>query len=180
MSPGPFSPDQIAFRPLVEADLPALHVWLNRPHLRRFYQKTPIDLEQVRAEWGPVVRAEDPAFAHLALMEDHPFGYAQCYLLMDSPDYAAEIGVTEGVGMDYFIAEPQLIGRGLGKAMLTAYLDRVVFPKFPDERRCVVCHEAANPASGGVLAGIGFRWVRDLIEGGQPSRMMVLERPEAR
>ena len=176
MSPAPSRADQVAFRPLAEDDLPLLCAWLNRPHLRRFYQKAPIALDQVRAEYGPGVRGEEPSLPHLAMLGGRPFGYAQCYRLMDWPDYAAEIGVTGGVAMDYFIAEPQLIGVGLGKAMLGAYLEQVVFPAFPEETRCIVCHEAANAASGGVLRSLGFRWVRDLIEGGAPSRMMALER----
>jgi hypothetical protein len=81
------------------------------------------------------------------------------------------------VGVDYFIAEGALIGRGLGRAMLSAYVREVAFPLFPGEGPCVVCHEAANLASGGVLRSVGFRHVRDLIEGGAPSRMMVLDRP---
>ena len=150
--------------------------WLNRPHLRDFYQKAPIALDQVRAEYGPGIRGEEPSQPHLAMLDRRPFGYTQCYRLMDWPDYAAEIGVTGGVAMDYFIAEPALIGRGLGKAMLAAYLHQVVFPRFPGETQCIVCHEAANAASGAVLRSIGFRWVRDLIEGGAQSRMLLLER----
>jgi aminoglycoside 6'-N-acetyltransferase len=172
--------EPIAFRRLEHADLPLMRDWLNRPHLRRFYQKAPIALDQVRAEYGPVIRDEEPGLAHLALVRGgRPFGYAQCYRLMDWPDYAAEIGVGDGVSMDYFIAQPELIGCGLGKAMLAAYLADVVFPTFPDEQRCVVCHERANQASGGVLRSLGFAWVRDLVEGGEPSRMMVLERRQS-
>lgn len=167
---------RVGFRPLLEADLSLLCDWLNRPHLRRFYQKAPIALDEVCAEYGPGIRGEEPTRSHLALLDGRPFGYAQCYRLQDWPDYALEIGVPAGAAMDYFIAEPQLIGRGLGKAMLAAYLDQVVFPAFPDEAQCVVCHESANAASGAVLASIGFRWVRDLVEGGEPSRMMVLDR----
>jgi aminoglycoside 6'-N-acetyltransferase len=162
---------------LANGDLVLLHGWLNRPHLRRFYQKRPIDLDEVRAEWGPVIRGEEPSLSHLALLDGRPFGYAQCFRLMDWPDYAAEIGVSDGVSTDYFIGEPELIGRGLGRAMLSAYLRDVVFPTFPEETRCVVCHEQENAASHGVLKSVGFRWERDLFESGAPARMMMLPRP---
>ncbi len=150
--------------------------WRNRPHMR-FYQKAPLSLDDAYARLMPRIRGEDDCLAHVASLNGRPFGYVQCYLIMDSPDYAREIGVSDGVGLDYFIGEPELIGRGLGRAMLAAYLREVAFPSFPHEQRCIVCYETENLASGGVLASLGFRRERELIEGGVPSTVMVLERP---
>ena len=78
--------------------------------------------------------------------------------------------------MDYFIGDEALIGRGLGRAMLRVYLQEVLFPTFADEHRCVVSYESANAASGRVLRSLGFRWEKDLTEGGAPSTVMILER----
>ena len=145
--------------------------------MQRFYQKTPLTLADAQAELLAVIRGEDPTLIHLALMDGRPFGQVQCYLIMETPSYAEEIGVSDGVGMDYFIGEPELRGHGLGRAMLEAYLADILFPAFPGERRCVVCYETANEASGGVLRSLGFLREKDLIEGGVPSTMMILERP---
>jgi RimJ/RimL family protein N-acetyltransferase len=71
--------------------------------------------------------------------------------------------------MDYFIGEPELIGRGLGRAMLAAYLDGILFPSFPEERRCIVCYETANAASGGVLRSLGFRREKDRSRAASPA-----------
>ena len=160
-----------------EDDIPLVCAWRNRPHMRRFYQKSPLSLEEARLKLTPRVRGEDATLAHIACLGERPFGYVQSYLILDTPAYAEEIGVSDGVGMDYFIGEPELIGRGLGKAMLVAYLREVLFPAFPEERRCVVCYELANAASRGVLEAVGFSFERELIEGGVPSGMMVLQRP---
>ena len=141
-----------------------------------FYQKTPLSLEDAYARLMPRIRGEDDCLAHVASLDGRPFGYAQCYRIMDSPEYAREIGAADGVGMDYFIGEPDLIGRGLGQAMLAAYLREVLFPSFPDQRRCIVCYETGNLASGAVLASLGFRREKDLVEGGVPSTVMILER----
>jgi len=130
--------------------------WRNRPHLRRFYQKTPITLPELQAEYHAILHGEEPGHCHLSFLDDRPFGYAQCYRIMDWPDYSAKIEVSDGIGVDYFIADPALIGRGLGRAMLGAYLREIAFPLFPGERRSVVCHEQANAASHGVLKSLGF------------------------
>ena len=146
--------------------------------MRRFYQKTPLSPEDARTRLLPRVRGEDGSTrAHIACLDGRPFGYVQRYLIVDTPDYAEEIGVSDGIGMDYFIGEPELIGRGLGRAMLAAYLEQVLFPAFPDERRCIVIYETENAASGGVLRSLGFRREKDLVEGGVPSTMMILDRP---
>ena len=145
--------------------------------MRRFWQKTPIGLDEVRAKYRPELRGQRATLMHMAMADSRPFGFVQSYRIMDSADYAREIGVCDGAGMDYFIGEPELIGRGLGRAMLAAYLDQILFPSFPGERRCIVCYETANAASGGVLRSLGFRRERELIEGGVPSTMMILERP---
>ncbi len=160
-----------------EDDIPLVCDWRNRPHMRRFYQKTSLSLEEARVKLLPRARGEDPTLAHIACLDGAPFGYVQSYLIMDSPDYAEEIGVCDGVGMDYFIGEPALIDRGLGRAMLSTYLREILFPSFPEQRRCVVCFETANAASGAVLRSIGFRYEKQLIEDGVPSTMMILDRP---
>jgi hypothetical protein len=102
----------IAFRSLSEIDFPAFTEWLNRPHLRRFFQKVP------------------------------------------------------------------MIGKGLGRAMLSRYLREIAFPLFPDEQRCFIGHEHENVAGWRNSESVGFRFVRDFVEGGAPSRLLVLERGE--
>ncbi len=167
----------IGFRALEEADLERLCDWLNRPHLRRFYQKTPISLPQVRDKWRLPGGVTSPTFFDLALLQDRPFGYLQCYRIGDYPDYGADIGVADGVGIDYFIGEPDLIGQGLGARMIAAYLVQVVWPRFPGEARCWVCHDRENAASGGALRSAGFGFVREQMEQGVPSRLVVVDRP---
>ncbi len=162
---------------MTEFDIPLVCDWRNRPHVRRFYQKAPLSLDEAYAKLLPRVRGEDPTLAHIATLRGCAFGYVQSYLILGTPSYAEQIGVSDGIGMDYFIGEPELVGRGVGKAMLSAYLAEVLFPAFPQERRCIVCYETANAASGGVLTSLGFRREKELIEDGVPSTMMILDRP---
>jgi hypothetical protein len=46
---------EIAFRPVEERDFPLLTGWLAEPHVRGFYQKTSVSLEEVASEYGPCV-----------------------------------------------------------------------------------------------------------------------------
>ncbi len=55
----------ITFRPLSEGDLPRLTDWLNRQHLRRFYQPTAITHEDVTAKCRPRISGEAPTRGRL-------------------------------------------------------------------------------------------------------------------
>lgn len=168
----------IAFRPLALDDLPAFAEWLNRPHLREFYQRTPISPAEVADKYGPSIRGEKPTRCHLALLDGRPFGYLQCYRIAAYPEWAATISEDRGIGVDLFIAEPELIGRGFGKRMLGLYLKDVAFPLFPEEGICFIGHALANDAGRRNSESLGFRSAREFLEDGVPSRLYRLEAKE--
>jgi len=164
---------QIAYRPLAEADLPLMADWLNRPHLRAFYQREPISLAAVAAKYGPRIRREVPTHSWLAILAGAPFGYLQCYRVADWADWRGTIGVDHGVSIDLFIGEAALIGHGVGRRMLAGYVDQVAFPQHPDERLCWIGHELENAAARGCSAAAGFVPVREYVEDGARCVLMV-------
>ncbi len=165
----------ITFRSLSEDDLPRLTEWLNRPHLRRFYQPTAITDEAVAAKYQPRIRGEAPTHSHLALLGVEPFGYLQCYRNVDWPDWEAVIGPAGGVSIDLFIAEPTMLGRGLGRAMLRGYVEQVALPMHPQEQWCWIGHAAENHAARACSEAAGFTDVRDYVE--DAVRCVLLRRP---
>lgn len=106
--------DRFAFRPLEREDLPLLRTWLAAPHVAQW--------------WGPPededFDTDEPVDHLVALYDGRPVGMVQCYRWEDFPLEAANIGAQPGeIGVDYLIGEGQLIGRGLGPAMLRAFLE---------------------------------------------------------
>jgi len=53
---------EISFRRLGASELPMLTRWLAEPHVRRFYQKSLVSLEDVNLEYGP-----PPVIWHFAM-----------------------------------------------------------------------------------------------------------------
>ena len=164
---------QIAYRPLSEAELPLMADWLNRPHLRAFYQREPVSQAAVTAKYGPRIRREVPTQSWLAILGETPFGYLQCYRLADWADWQATIGVDHGVSIDLFIGEPALIGQGVGRRMLRGFVDQVAFPQHPEERLCWIGHELENVAARRCSAAAGFVPVREYVEDDNRSILMV-------
>ncbi|HKX10092.1 MAG TPA: hypothetical protein VJN67_17970 [Stellaceae bacterium] len=47
--------------------------WLAEPHVRRFYQKTPVTLHEIAREYGPAIRGAEPTLCHVAPCDGAPF-----------------------------------------------------------------------------------------------------------
>jgi GNAT acetyltransferase-like protein len=93
-------------------DLSLLHEWLQRPHVKRWWNDGD-SYEQVAAHYLPSIEGRDPTDLYVILLGEQPAGFIQTYLVADYPDYAALVGVGEGVaGVDLFLADPELLGTG--------------------------------------------------------------------
>jgi RimJ/RimL family protein N-acetyltransferase len=116
---------RFSFRPLLEADLPLLHGWLARPHWTAWWGPAP-SLAEVHAEYGPWIAAPDAVRHHIALLEGQPFGYIQSYRVKDAGGGWWENETDPGArGIDQSIANLEDLGRGLGTAMVEAFVATV-------------------------------------------------------
>jgi aminoglycoside 6'-N-acetyltransferase len=167
---------QIEFRPLAESDFPTLTRWLAEPHVRKFYQKTPITLEQVALEYGPLVRGEDTTICHLAVSGGAPFAYLQRYRNADNPEWVDIIGVNQGISADFFVGEPTYLRRGFGRATLRLYLRRIAFRHYAGETRAYIGHATVNTAALRCSQAVGFRPLHPFLEDGVEMMLLGTDR----
>jgi|SRR5579859_2290601 aminoglycoside 6'-N-acetyltransferase len=166
----------ISFRPLEASDFALLARWLAEPHVRRFYQKTPVTLDEIAREYGPAIRGQEPTLCHVALHDGTPFAYLQCYRNVAYPEWAAIIGAADGISIDLYIGDPAFLHRGLGRAALAGYLREVAFARYPEERRATIGHEPANTAALRCSEAAGFRRIGAFIEDGIEMVLLAAER----
>ena len=113
----------ITFRPVSREDLLLVHEWHQRPHVKRWWTARDT-LEETEEHYVPTIDGSEPTDHYLALLDGEPFGMIQTYLVSDYPDYAALIGEGEGTaGVDLYIADESLTGRGLGTELLRRFVD---------------------------------------------------------
>ncbi|RVG72235.1 GNAT family N-acetyltransferase [Sinorhizobium meliloti] len=167
----------IEFRSPTEADFLMLCVWLNSPHMRAHYQKTPITIEEVQGKYSERLSPSHPTHCHIARYNGEPVGMLQCYSLRNYPDFASEIGEQDGVAVDLFIGEERFIGKGFGKAMLRSYVLNVVPSIFPQDCKCFICHAKENKIAIRGSLSAGFLPYRDVIERGVESLLLSFDRP---
>jgi RimJ/RimL family protein N-acetyltransferase len=146
----------IAFRSLQEEDLRLMHEWLARPHVRRWWDKHET-YEDVAEHYLPSIEGRRPVDLYLILLDGRPVGFIQAYLVADHPEFAALVGLGAGVaGVDLFIGEVELTGKGLGSEVLRAFVGDIVFAEAATTA-CIADPDVRNAASIRAFEKAGFR-----------------------
>ena len=163
----------IEFEPLRHDDLPLLREWLGREHVRRWWRDP---IEESLREYTAAVDGREPDEHYLIVVDGRPVGMIQTYLASDYPEWDEVVEVGEGVaGVDLFIGEEELTGRGLGAHVLEQFAREVVFAR-SETSAVAATVEEANRRSWRAFEKAGFTHVRDVEEDGLPHRLMRLDR----
>jgi aminoglycoside 6'-N-acetyltransferase len=118
---------RLRFRPLAHADLPIVAAWLREPHVAAWWDG-PETLEDVRGKYGPRIDGSHHVRCYIACDDDREIGFVQAYRIGDEPTYAPSHDLDpDAVGIDLYLGDPRYLGRGIGRRMLLAFLDEVIF-----------------------------------------------------
>jgi len=152
-----------------------LHEWLMRPHVAEWWSPTP-SLIEVEQEFEPLISEESTTRAYLVLGDGEPIGYIQSYIAKDSGEGWWPDEQDPGVrGIDQFLAHADQIGRGVGSAMVRAFVQRlfgdpavtrIQTDPSPQNRRAIRCYEKA-----------GFRPLGEIDTPDGRALLMVCDRP---
>jgi RimJ/RimL family protein N-acetyltransferase len=148
---------------MMRDDLPLVHEWHQRPHVVRWWTVRET-LQEVEEHYLPTIEGTEPTDHFIALLDGEPIGMIQSYQVSDYPDWAALTGVGPGVaGIDLFIGDQALTGRGIGTEMISRFVDEVVFAE-PATMACVADPDVQNLASMRAFEKAGFRVVREFVD----------------
>jgi aminoglycoside 6'-N-acetyltransferase len=135
-----------AFRPMSADDLPTIKRWLETPHVRQWWRDPAEQFALVSGDLGHPDMAQ-----FIVAAESREFAYLQCYNLS-----AWDCGFgpqPDGTrGLDQFIGEADLVGRGHGSAFVRSFADRlfesgtlrVVTDPDPANARAIRAYERAG------------------------------------
>src|SRR5512133_469323 len=133
----------LSFRPLEFADLALLFAWLQRPHVKEWWDDGEDTLDKVVANYGQATDEENVERFILVRTPDgggepRPVGYFQWYLL---PDGTA--------GIDQFIGDADLLNQGIGTEAIRQFLEllvrrhnprRIIIDPDPHNKRAIRCY----------------------------------------
>jgi len=168
----------ISFRPLTMDDLPLIHRWLGEPHVRQWWRDGGETLAQVSAKYAPRIAGAEPTRCFVIEYGGGPVGYIQTYRMRDYPDYNRHVGASDDrAGIDLFIGERNLVGRGIGTRVLTSFLRSVVFAD-PSIGACALGPEPGNRRAIRAYEKAGFQhWKTVNVPGEpQPEYVMIVSR----
>lgn len=143
----------ISFRPLADSDLMMLHEWLHRPHVSKWWGD-PGTFAEVKHDYLPYTTDEATTRGYIALLENEPIGFIQSYVVMGSGEGWWEQETDPGArGIDQFLSNPEQMGRGLGSAMVHAFVEqlfqdptvtKVQTDPAPENERAIRCYRRAG------------------------------------
>jgi ribosomal protein S18 acetylase RimI-like enzyme len=109
------------FAPIAsDADLTLLHGWLRRPHVAAWWGEA----ESIGDLRHDFIDEPGGTRGHIVHLNRRPLGFIQCYVVMGSGDGWWPDETDPGArGIDQFIAEPALLGQGVGSAMVRRFVD---------------------------------------------------------
>ena len=114
----------IIFRSLTAQDLPMVHAWIQRPHVRQWWQ--PASLAELEREYLPCTMSQSSTRAYIALLDGKPIGFIQSYHVLGSGEGWWEQETDPGArGIDQFLADAHQLGRGIGTQMVSAFVERL-------------------------------------------------------
>ena len=160
----------LTLRSLELVDLETLHLWLNLEHLFPFYMQEPISTQEVLTKFRPRVGGRHRTKCLFACIDSIPFGYVQWYLNRAYPDYgAAVLGREFGFSIDYFIGEPDYLGKALGAPMLKLLVEHT-FPLVNEsDRIACIAHDDLNYRAIRCTKRAGFKEDGRFIDKGKSS-----------
>lgn len=141
----------IALRAFEDDDLPLLEDWLHRPHVALWFDDPQDWLDEVEQRHGRF------SFIRHFIVEfdGKPIGFCQFYEYVRSGEAWHGDLENDGVySVDYLIGEADSLGKGYGKAIVGALVERIA--ALPNAARIIVQPEPENKASCGALLANGF------------------------
>jgi aminoglycoside 6'-N-acetyltransferase len=152
------------FRPLAAGDLAMIQRWLETPEVVRWWGDPD---EQYALVSDDLDHPDMDQF--IVALDERPFGYIQCYPLSTwNQSFGIQPAATRGI--DQFIGEPDMIGRGHGSSFIRQFVDELLASGVP---RVVTDPDPGNGRAVRAYAKAGFQSERVVDTPDGPALLMV-------
>lgn len=166
--------ERFTFRPLTPGDLPTLLRWFNAPHALPWYGGG-CTLSEIEEEYLPVIAGDLNIPAYIACVDGREVGMVEHTRAGDFPTFqrAYRIDDPDTANIDVIVGEADVAHRGLGPAIIRAFLGAKVFhdPRTPS---CVIDPLVDNHIAIRAYEKAGFTFDRALADDGEGNAVYLL------
>jgi aminoglycoside 6'-N-acetyltransferase len=146
----------VLLRPMTHGDLDLVTRWRDGEAVRRWWQiGQEQTLEQIRRMYAERIEGRSPTRMWMVEVNGRSIGFVQDYRIGDYPEYAVLAPDPDALGLDYAIGADEWRGRGLGPAVIWAWM-RGARERHPGVTSYVAAPDHRNRASLRILAKAGF------------------------
>ena len=164
----------ITFDVLTKDHFPLLLKWLETSHVRVWWDSQVIwTSELIEKKYESIIDERSLIKAYIIFVDYIPIGYIQFYNKHDFPrehDYALVLP-DSCAAIDWYIGDPDFVGRGIGTKALTIFLNQYVFGAF---HNVFVDPDAANTNAIRAYEKAGFNSIAH--ESNNKTRLMLKHR----
>jgi len=149
--------DGFTLTPITEDDLPMIVEWRRRPEVHEWYAGRPVTADEIRRRH---LEADEPVTRCIVRLHGEPVGHIQFYEYTEEWKPAVGLGPgDEGVwGIDVYLGEPALHGRGIGSRLVRGVAERLVSEH--GASRVLIDPHVENLAAVRAYEKAGFRKIR--------------------
>lgn len=113
----------ISFKPLTQEDFPQLVLWLNKPHVQKYWDRLNWTIAKVKAKYEPRINNKDIR-CYIMQLEKQNIGLIQIYDAYKFLRSRPLVGLPKKLGaIDLFIAQEGVLGKGVGAVALDLFIE---------------------------------------------------------
>ena len=147
----------LELRLLNDSDIPLVEVWLNKSHVKRWYEIPHLGI--TIDDWVYEIKEHNGKFQWITylvvLWQGCPVGLCLYYRCADScNENFGTLPLNDSYGIDYLIGEEAYLGKGMGKEIITLLVDKIF--SLPDAKRVTADVDKTNKVSQRALLSCGF------------------------
>lgn len=112
------NPKNFTFKKLSHEDIPLVHNWVNRPHVREFWADAGVeDYDAFKKKYEGKISSHKVT-PYIVMLQGKPIGYIQSYPINEKT-----------FGIDQFIGVEEFVNKGLGSMFVKEFTDEMLLSK---------------------------------------------------
>lgn len=153
-------PLHFSFKPIAEYDLDLLCAWLNKPHVKEWWDDHLTETE-IKNKYTTRIQNDSVVQSFIVHLNNQPIGFIQSYLANKVGDGWWPDEEEGTVGIDQFIGEEAYLNRGIGTAMIHAFIKKLY--AHADVKKIMTDVDPENKRARRCYEKVGFRFHKQLM-----------------